>query len=106
MVFQSTIDNPANTHLLFANKKLRGPLCGRTLQGYWYPLRERAQIPGVQFCQLRDGAYTAAIEAGIDITHCEILLGHSIGTAKDAYLKRRPALLAAACAAIETHYFG
>jgi len=98
-------DADGNT-MLFANKIFGKRLQVQALRSYWSPLRAKAQVPALQFCQLRDGAYTAAIEAGIDITHCEILLGHSIGTVKDAYLKRRPDILASACAAIENHYFG
>lgn len=98
------VDKDGN-RLVFANNYGRMLIKGR-FNPLWFKLKQKAGCPGAVFSQLRDGAYTAAIEAGIDITHCEVLLGHSIGEVKDWYFKRRPQLLAPACAAIEKHYFG
>jgi len=59
----------------------------------------------VKFNNLRDGAYTAAIEGGADLIHAQILAGHRTGIA-DAYVRRNPAMVKDACEAIERHYFG
>lgn len=59
----------------------------------------------MEFNALRDGAYTAACEAGVDINVTRILAGHSSGMA-DHYVQRRPAIVRPACEAVEKHYFG
>ena len=59
----------------------------------------------VQFSHVRDGAYTSAIEAGVDITLVRVLAGHATGIS-DHYVKRRPQMVAPGCAAIEKAYFG
>lgn len=69
-------------------------------------LREEAGLPpSVQFAHLRDGAQTAAIEGGAEPLEVEFLLGHRTGI-RDAYLKRKPTMVAKACRAIEKAYFG
>jgi hypothetical protein len=59
----------------------------------------------ITFRQIRNGAYTAACEGdGIEAHQAEILAGHHTGM-KDRYVKRRPRIVAGACAAIEREYF-
>lgn len=61
-------------------------------------------LPSLEFNQIRDGAYTAAIEGGAEPMHAQILAGHRTGI-KDSYVKRNPKMVADACASIEKHYF-
>jgi len=58
----------------------------------------------VKVSDIRDGAYTAAIEGGADAHHAMLLAGHATGM-KDAYVRRNPKMVADACAAIEAYYF-
>lgn len=53
--------------------------------------------------QLRDGAYTAAVEAGVSFQFCQLLAGHSCGMA-DKYVKRQPQMVKPACDAIYSKY--
>jgi integrase len=53
----------------------------------------------------RDGAYTAAIEAGVALTQANLLAGHATGIS-DHYAKRRPTMVSDAIKAIEKAYFG
>lgn len=89
--------------LLFANSEGR-QLLKDTITKWIKNLCAKAECK-VVFSQLRDGAYTAVVDAGVDITQAEILLGHSVGKVKDAYLKRRPSIVSDACEAVERHYF-
>ena len=66
-------------------------------------LRTEAQLPSVQFSQIRDGAYTAAVQAGTDLNSCKLLAGHATGI-PDRYVKRGPQMVAAACDAIRHAY--
>jgi integrase len=68
-------------------------------------VRKAAETGEVQFAQIRDGAYTAAVEAGVDLNVCRLLAGHATGIS-DAYVKRRPAMVAVACEAVRRAYFG
>jgi integrase len=68
-------------------------------------VRKLADLEHVQFAQIRDGAYTAAAESGVPLDVCRLLAGHSSGIS-DHYVKRRPQMVASACAAIEEAYFG
>jgi integrase len=67
-------------------------------------IRDAAELPGVTSSQLRDGAMTAAVEAGTNSQHIAILMGQRSGIA-DHYLKRNPKMIAGACLAIRKHYF-
>ena len=70
-------------------------------------LRGRAGVDrGIELAQVRDGAYSAAIEGGASETIAKILAGHKISGMSDAYIKRNPKMVAEACEAIEQHYFG
>jgi hypothetical protein len=53
---------------------------------------------------LRDGAYTACVEANVTANLCQLLVGHRSGIA-DHYVKRKPSMVAPACEAIYRHYF-
>ena len=66
-------------------------------------VRKAAGLESVQFAQLRDGSYTAAVEAGIDLNVCRLLAGHATGIS-DHYVKRRPTMVAAACDAVRAAY--
>jgi integrase len=65
--------------------------------------RNAAELDIVQFSQIRDGAYTAAVEAGTDLNICRLLAGHAIGIS-DHYVKRRPTMVASACDAVGAAY--
>jgi integrase len=66
-------------------------------------VRKAAKTDEVQFSHLRDGSYTAAAEAGVDMNMCRLLAGHATGIS-DHYVKRRPAMVAPACDAIYRAY--
>ncbi len=69
-------------------------------------LRDEADVPGdVEFAHIRDGAYTAAVAGGANVMEAQILAGHRAGV-KDYYVRRKPEMVANACAAIERFYFG
>lgn len=67
-------------------------------------LRETAKVD-VTSSQLRDGAYTSAVEANVNQQICQLLVGHRSGIA-DHYVKRKPKMVAPACDAIHRTYFG
>ena len=71
----------------------------------WRALRKSAGVTGVTSSQIRDGAATAAAEAGVEPMVINLLLGHRSGI-NDHYVKRRPQMVAPACAAVEKAYFG
>ena len=66
-------------------------------------LRDRAKVPHVTSSMLRDGAFTAAVEANVTNNLCELLVGHRSGLA-DHYVKRKPTMVAPACEAIAKTY--
>ena len=77
-----------------------------TLRKRFEKLRETAGVdPSVKLDQLRDGAYSAAVAAGVNEQHCKVLAGHKSGMT-DNYVKRQPQMVKAACEAIEAKYFG
>jgi len=69
--------------------------------------RDAAELPKtLQFAHIRDGAYSAAYNAsGVGEKEAKVLAGHKSGMT-DHYVVRSPSVVAAACAAIERHYFG
>jgi integrase len=67
-------------------------------------VRGAAEREKIQFSQIRDSSYTAAVESGTDINTCRLLGGHATGIS-DAYIRRRPAMVQAACDGIRRHYF-
>jgi hypothetical protein len=67
-------------------------------------LRDAAKVE-VTSSQLRDGAYTAAVEADVTSNLCQLLVGHRSDIA-DHYVKRKPKMVAPACAAVHGAYFG
>lgn len=82
-----------------------GPLGVKGAERRWRELRTKAGLKSVTSSQIRDGAATAAAEAGIEPAVINLLLGHRSGI-NDHYVKRRPQMVAPACAAIERAYFG
>jgi len=68
--------------------------------------RKEAKLSdSVTFDQIRDGSYTAVVEAGHDLQMAKLIAGHGTGI-PDHYLKRKPTMVATACRAIERAYFG
>jgi len=68
-------------------------------------LREAAGFePHVTTEHCRDGAYTAAVGAGVDLTQAKLLPGHPTGISDHDTL-RRPMMVAGAVAAVERAYF-
>ncbi len=68
--------------------------------------RTEAELPEeVKFDNIRDGAYTAAVDGGADVNQAKMLAGHRVGIS-DHYLKRNPSMVDDACRAIEKVYFG
>lgn len=68
-------------------------------------LREAAKVEHVISSQIRDGAYTAAVEANVSESLCKPLAGHRSGIS-DHYLKRKPSMVAPACEAVRARYIG
>jgi len=64
----------------------------------WKKLLAAAKV-SVTGSQLRDGAWTAAVEAGVSENLCLILVGHASGL-QDNYVKRNPKMVAPPCEAI------
>ena len=77
----------------------------KTFYHHFKATKDAAGLPGAEFSSIRDGAYTTAVEQGIDLNTVKLLAGHATGIS-DAYVKRRPQMAAAACRAIEAIYFG
>jgi integrase len=96
---------PKSADAIFVTRGTKMQHNYQTLYKAFKSLRSSAKHVDVQFAQIRDGAYTAAVEAGIELDVCRILAGHATGIS-DHYIKRRPQMVAAACAAIEKAYFG
>jgi integrase len=68
-------------------------------------LRDAAGVPHVTSSMLRDGAYTAAVDANVTADLCKLLTGHRCGIS-DHYVMRKPSMVAPACDAIRAAYFG
>lgn len=78
----------------------------KTATTRWGLLRKAAGVStDVKMADLRDGAQTAAAEAGVPLDQIRVLAGHRTGIS-DHYVRRRPTLVADACRAIEEAYFG
>ncbi len=58
----------------------------------------------VKFDSLRDGAYTAAIAAGVSFPLCQLLAGHRLSGETDAYVARNPGIVRPACDAVRVAY--
>lgn len=68
-------------------------------------LKDKAGLKQIDFNQIRDGAYTAAVNAhGVTEKEAKLLAGHKLAGESDKYALRNPNGVAAACAAIERHY--
>lgn len=60
---------------------------------------------GLEFNQLRDGAYTSSCGAGIAFQLCQIVAGHATGAGEsDKYICRNPLMVKPACEAIYAMY--
>lgn len=69
-------------------------------------LRTQAKLPGVEINQIRDGAYSAACAAGVELHLAQILAGHKLPGESDKYILRSPGQVRVACDAVERAYFG
>lgn len=58
----------------------------------------------ILFNNIRDGAYTAACEQGVDFQLCQMLSGHKLPGQSDAYVKRTPQKVRPACEAVYAAY--
>lgn len=87
-------------HLFIANHGGRLGIKGAELR--WRTLRTRAGVETTS-SQIRDGAATAAADAGVDEKVVRLLLGHRTGIS-DHYAKRAPAQVKPACDAIFARY--
>jgi integrase len=95
-----------------ANMKRRGnciflnyagaPLGIKGAERRFRELRDCANV-AVTSSMLRDGAYTACVEANITSQLCQLLVGHRSGIA-DHYVLRKPRMVAPACEAIHVAY--
>ena len=83
------------------------PHTDNTVRKLFANLRKRVGLgKEVQFADLRDGSFTAAVAGeGVEFQHARVLAGHRSGIA-DAYVLRNPAMTTKACIAVEKHYFG
>jgi len=68
-------------------------------------LRTAAKLSDdVTFDSLRDGAYTAACQAGVDDRLARLLAGHKAAGLQDNYVLRNPAIVKPACDAVYKAY--
>jgi integrase len=83
-----------------------GPHNANTLTKAFRRLRIQAEVPQeVTFGNIRDAAYTTAVQAGVQFQTVQMLAGHRNGMS-DHYVKRSAFQVADACKAIEKYYFG
>lgn len=89
----------------FLTAATRQPHNANTIRKAFVQSRAAAALPEVEFNQIRDGAYTYAIQGtGVQLQHVQAMAGHRTGIA-DHYLLRNPKLVADACRAVEAAYF-
>jgi integrase len=91
--------------ILFRTDSTRQAHNANTIRKAFRDLRGEAEVSGdVQFAHIRDGAYTFACEGeGVQFEHARVRAGHRSGIS-DNYVKRRPALVTAACSAVAKAY--
>lgn len=96
---------PRRTEAVFITDGTKMQHNYQTVYKAFKAIRTATKLHHVQLAHIRDGAYTSACEAdNVQAHHAEMLAGHGTG-AKDRYVKRRPKMVAEACAAIERAYF-
>jgi integrase len=97
---------PRTDNVLFRTAATKQAHNANTIGKLFRTLRTAANVSTeVKFNWIRDGAYTAAVDSGIEFQHAQILGGHRTGMG-DHYLKRKPKIVADACDAVERAYFG
>ena len=85
----------------------KGQWSSRAFQKQFRKLAVKAGLPDLAFDVIRDGAYSAAINApGVSDKEAKLLAGHRLTGESDTYALRHTEGVRAACAAIEKHYFG
>jgi site-specific recombinase XerD len=78
----------------------------KTATNQYRRLRKEAGVDEEVKCEdLRDGAYTSAIDSGADLTQAKLLAGHSTGIS-DHYTMRKPTMVHDAIMGIYRAYFG
>lgn len=78
--------------LVFATE-LGGPINGSSLTHTFYDVAARAGLPRIRFHDLRHGAATYLLHAGVDLRVVMELLGHAdIGTTANIYAHVLPSL--------------
>jgi integrase len=80
-----------------------GQLGVRGMELRFRNLRDAAGLPHITSSQMRDSAYTAAVEGNVSESLGRLLTGHRSGIS-DHYVKRKPSMVAPACEAIYQHY--
>jgi integrase len=95
---------PRQTNAVFLTDATRMQHNYQTVYKSFKAVRKAAKLDGlVQLSDIRDGSYTAAVEAGVDLNVCRLLAGHVTGIS-DHYVKRRPTMVADACDSIRNAY--
>jgi integrase len=70
-------------------------------------LRTAAGInPETVFDWIKDGSYTASVQAKVSFELCQIHNGHKLPGKSDEYISRNPEMTKPATDAVEKHYFG
>lgn len=96
---------PRHTDALFLTNGTKMRHNYQTVYKAFKALRKSVESAAeIQLSDIRDGAYTSAVEAGVELDRVKLLAGHSTGIS-DAYVKRRPKMVAEACEAIQVAYF-
>lgn len=68
-------------------------------------LRKAAGVPDdVMYNHMRDGAYSTALNAGVQLQAAQALAGHRFDGEVDNYVQRMEKMVAPACSAIYSHY--
>jgi integrase len=78
-----------------------------TTRKWFYDLRDglKDMPKTVQMADLRDGAYTEAVQGeGVEFVHAQILAGHRAPGMSDMYVRRNPKMVAKACDAVRRAY--
>jgi integrase len=112
VLWQSTIDSlrpilDGRSHRQFVFESYRkGPWSRGSFANAFRALADKAGLKDIDFAQIRDGAYTAAVNApGVTEKEAKLLAGHKLAGESDRYALRNPLGVAQACAAIKRHYF-
>jgi len=70
----------------------------------WNAIRIAAGLPDVKFDQIRDGAYTVAMEGATDERQARVVAGHRVHGLTDNYVARNPGFVRPAIKAVHRVY--